>query len=226
MNNSLDFLLGVLEITLLDLTLCGDNIGVIALATRNLPKKFAKLASIIGISVAIILRIYFAACISVFLNIKWLPIKFFGGIILIKVTWDLIKPQKAKENKEIGDNEKFWDAVISVVVADISMSLDNVLAIAGAANGNFMLIVFGILLNIPIIFWGSQVVVNVMNKYGIVIYIGAAILAYTSIKMIIEDDFVGKYIHISNLAAGLLPKIFALITMVYGLYVIYCRKKQ
>ena len=210
-------LLGILEITMLDLVLCGDNIGIIALATRNLPKKSAKLAGLIGISGAILLRIYFAACISVFLKVKWFPIRLIGGVILMKVTWDLIKSNHEEEEYHVNNSQKFWDAVIAVIIADISMSLDNVLAIAGAADGNMFLITFGILLNIPIIFFGSQFVLKLMKKNPMVIYIGGAILAFTSVRMILEDNLFKHYINVPHNAAKLLPLALALLTIMYGL---------
>lgn len=227
MEQYITFLLGVLEITMLDLVLCGDNIGIIALATRSLPKKQAKLAGLIGITGAIILRIYFAACISIFLRVKWFPIRLIGGVILMKVTWDLIKSNHEEEEYHGGDSHKFWDAVISVIVADISMSLDNVLAIAGAADGDMLLISFGILLNIPIIFFGSQFVVKLMKKNPIVIYIGGAILAFTSVRMILEDNLFKHYITISHSITTLLPWIAAGLTMTYGYKrVVDSRNKQ
>ncbi|MDT8717195.1 YjbE family putative metal transport protein [Clostridium sp. 19966] len=220
-----NFILEVLEIALLDLALCGDNVGVIALATRNLPKKYERLASLIGITGAILLRIYFAICVSFFLKIDKVPLKLFGGIILIKVTWDLIVPDKKEKEKEVKESEKFWDAVLAVIIADISMSLDNVLAIAGAANGDMLLIMAGIALNIPIIFFGSQFVVNMMRKFPIVIYAGAAILAYTSINMITEDTLFMKYIKLPYAIDIFIPFIAGAMTILYGLYMIYfCNK--
>jgi YjbE family integral membrane protein len=216
MEHYISFILGVLEITMLDLVLCGDNIGIIALATRNLPKKSAKLASLIGISGAIILRIYFAACISVFLRIKWIPLRLVGGLILAKVTWDLIKSNHEGEEYRGKENKRFWDAVISVIIADISMSLDNVLAITGAADGDMVLITFGILLNIPIIFFGSQFVVRLMKKNPMVIYVGGAILAFTSVRMLMEDNLFKHYITLAHNVDKILPMIVALITLVYG----------
>ncbi|WP_163192387.1 TerC family protein [Clostridium thermarum] len=212
----LTLILGILEITMLDLVLCGDNIGIIALVTKNLPKKSAKLASFIGITGAIILRIYFAACISVFLKVKWIPLRLVGGIILAKVTWDLIKSDHEDEEYHGKENKKFWDAVFSVIIADISMSLDNVLAITGAADGNMLLITFGILLNIPIIFFGSQFVVKLMKKNPMVIYIGGAILAFTSVRMIVEDALFKHYITLGNNVDKILPWNAALITLIYG----------
>lgn len=226
MSNALVYLLGILQITFLDLALCGDNIGVIALATRNLSEKRAKTASIIGILGAIALRIYFACILTVFFKFKWLPIKLVGGLLLVKVTWDLIKPQHESEDHMYRNSENFWDAVLAVILADISMSLDNVLAIASAAQGDFSLIFFGILLNIPIIFFGSQIVVNLMRKYPITIYIGGAILAYTSVNMILEDYWFHKYNLIPKELSLVLPWAAAITALGYGLHIIKKSKKD
>lgn len=207
----------ILEIMILDLVLSADNIGVIALATKNLPKNYAQKASVAGIGGAVALRIFFASIITYIMMVQWLPIKLVGGLLLVKITWDLIKPQQeSEEENSVKVANKFWGAVISIIIADVSMSLDNVLAIAGTADGNILLIIFGIALNIPILFFGSKVVGNLMKKYNIVIYIGGAILAHTSIKMIFED----------RLLNGLIPHQFALVTslgaaaltIIYGIY--------
>jgi YjbE family integral membrane protein len=225
--NTTSFFLGILQITLLDLALCADNIGIIALATKNLNEKSARRASLLGIAGAILLRIYFAACISVFFKARWLPIKLLGGFILIKVTWDLIKPRSPKTKRHtLKESEKFWDAVFTVLIADITMSLDNVLAIAGASNGNIMLIFFGILLNVPIIFFGSQFVINLMKKSAVVVYFGASILAYTSFNMIIEDYWFNKIVHLNHLFASFIPISAALLTFLYGLYLIKYKKHK
>ncbi|NLP27817.1 MAG: YjbE family putative metal transport protein [Clostridia bacterium] len=219
MELNIGLILGILEIALLDLVLCGDNIGIIALATRNLPAKSARLAGIIGVSAAIGLRIYFAICISAFLKVKWIPLRLIGGLILAKVTWDLIKATEIEEEEYNGKSaQKFWDAVIAVILADISMSLDNVLAIVGAANGNLRLIVIGIFLNIPIIFFGSQYVIKLMEKRPMVVYLGGSVLAYTSVKMIMEDNLFLHYFPLPQTIGKLLQLSVALAVILYGYY--------
>lgn len=231
------FMMKALQITIMNLVLSGDNIGVIALATRNLPPKHAKSASFIGIFAAMMLRILFTCFLVYILAIQWLPIRLVGGLLLVKITYDFIKPEVSEENKvqlneecavesnieenNVHASKKFTKAVFSIIAADITMSLDNVLAIASLADGSMILIIFGLILNVPIIFFGSQLVAKLMNKYPIVTYIGAAILAHTSFKMIFEDRLT------INLVAPVVVQIIsygaALLTIIYGIYIV---KKQ
>ncbi|WP_298837041.1 YjbE family putative metal transport protein [Clostridium sp.] len=210
------FIIGVLQITILDLTLSGDNIGVIALATKNLSSKFAKKASFIGIAGAIGLRILFACVITQIMAIQWLPIKLVGGIVLVKITWDFIKPASKEVECNVKNADKFWGAVAVIIIADISMSLDNVIAIASTADGNVLLIVIGILINIPIIFYGSQFVANLMKDHPMVIFLGGAILAHTSVKMILEDNITIKYLGLPHTISVIIPWVFAIGILLYG----------
>jgi len=217
MDSLMVFILGVLQIAILDLTLCIDNIGVIALATRNLPGKYARKAGLFGITGAIGLRIIFACFMTLILAINGVPIKFIGGLLLVKITWDFIKPYpEEEETAKVKQANKFWEAVGTIILADISMSLDNVLAIAGAANGNIWLIIFGIAFNIPLLFFGSQFVAKLMTKYRIMIYIGGAVLAHTAFNMIMEDQIVSS--HIPHLMTIVLPWLMAAATLLYGVY--------
>ncbi|MBC2580999.1 TerC family protein [Clostridium sp. DJ247] len=217
MDNLTTYILGAAQITLLDIVLSGDNIGIIALATRKLPEKYAKRASAIGVFAAVLLRIIFACLITYILMIEWLPIKLVGGILLIKITWNFIKHEPEKENTDIKGSNKFMGAIWSIIIADITMSLDNVLAIAGAAHGNMLLIVFGLVINIPIIFFGSRYVAKLMNRYPITTYIGAAVLAHTSFKMVLEDNLLLPII--PDIIALIIPYIATLITLLYGIFV-------
>jgi YjbE family integral membrane protein len=203
---------------MLDLALSGDNIGIIALATKNLPEKHAKRASVFGVIAAVVLRILFACFVTVIISIQWLPIKLVGGLLLVKITWDFIKPhEEEEENANVKVANRFWEAVWVIIIADLSMSLDNVLAIAGAANGNIGLIVFGIFLNIPILFFGSRFVANLMNKYAIVIYMAGAILAHTALGMIFEDHLIEP--HVPHMVALIVPWLAAVAIITYGFYI-------
>jgi len=219
MENILAFIIGALQITVLDLTLCADNIGVIALATKNLPAEYSKKATIYGISGAISLRILFACFMTLLLNISTVPIKLIGGLLLIKITWDFIKPcNDEDECTNVKQANKFWEAVAIIIISDVSMSLDNVLAIAGAADGHLWLIVFGIALNIPVLFFGSRFVSELMKKYRITIYIGGAVLAHTSLKMIFEDSLI--YSLTPHLFGIVIPWLIAVVTLIYGFFIV------
>lgn len=210
--------LGILQISMLDIILSGDNVGVIALAIKNLPHKYARKASMVGVSVAVVLRIFFACIITYILLIQWLPIKFLGGLLLVKITWNLIKDDDNQADVAVKSSSKFVSAIISIVIADATMSLDNIIAIAAAAGGQIGLIIFGLILNIPIIFYGSQYVARLMTKFPIAIYIGGAILAHTSFKMIFEDNIINPYI--PNYICVLIPYLAASLTLAYGFYTI------
>lgn len=218
MNEALIFILGLLQIMLLDLVLCGDNVGVIALATRRLSDDYAKKANLLGITFAVLLRIFFACVLTLVMSIQWLPIKLIGGLLLIKITWDLIKPQQEEKCNNVKQSKKFLAAVATIVIADLSMSLDNVLAIASTAKGNIWLIIFGLVFNIPIIFFCSQIVIKLMKRYPIVVYIGAAVLARTSFNMILEDGLVSK--HVPYMLSLVIPFIMAAVTIIYGIIII------
>ncbi|MDT8715720.1 TerC family protein [Clostridium sp. 19966] len=220
----LGILIGILQITLLDLVLSGDNVGVIALATKNLSPEYAKKASVVGIFGAVALRILFACIITYVMMIQWLPIKLLGGLLLIKITWDLIKPEEEVEHGEVKSQDKFMKAVLSIIIADLSMSIDNVLAIGASAHGNVLLIIFGIMLNIPILFFGSRLVANLMRKYKIVIYIGAAILAHTAFGMILEDRLLDAYVN--GIAETMIPLMAGILTLLYGFIIIKKTKEK
>lgn len=217
MDNIMALVIGVLQIAVLDLTLCADNIGIIALATKNLPHELSKKATIYGISGAIGLRILFACFMSLIFAVSTIPIKLIGGLLLVKITWDFIKPgSEGDECTNIKQTNKLWGAVGVIIIADVSMSLDNVLAIAGAADGNLWLIVFGIAFNMPVLFFGSRYVSNLMKKYRIAIYIGGAVLAHTAFKMIFEDSIL--YSHTPHIFTMVFPWLAAAATLVYGIY--------
>jgi YjbE family integral membrane protein len=225
MEHFLLLMLSVLEITLLDITLSGDNVSVIALAIGKLPEKQAKLASLIGVGGAVGIRILFTCIITLILAIEWLPIKLVGGILLVKITWDLLSmKEEEEENTEVSSNKNLWKAVFSIIIADISMGLDNVLAIAGAAHGNIWLIIFGLAMSVPIIFFGAKFIAGLMNKYKIIIYIGAGLLMYTALTMITEDRLIAKYI--THSVSIIIPVLSGLGIIAYGANVIKKEKNS
>jgi len=216
MNSVTGYIFAALQITLLDIVLSGDNVGIIALSIRNLNAKDSKRAILIGVFGAISMRILFASLAAAILKIEWLPIRLAGGILLLKITWNLINQDEKTHGKSyIESSAGFWHAVCNIIIADMSMSLDNAIAIAGAADGQIALIIFGIALNIPIILLGSQYVADVMNKYRITIYIGGAILIHTALSMMMKDKLLLPYVN--DMAALVIPWVFAIFILIYGI---------
>jgi YjbE family integral membrane protein len=224
LDNVLYFTILILQIILLNIVLSGDNVSVIALAIRNLPEKKAKMASMIGLGGAVVLRILFTCIITLIMEIEWLHIRLIGGLLLIKITWDLINAKEEGQNEDVDSDKTLWKAVFSIIIADISMSLDNVLAIAAAADGRLWLIVLGIVMSVPIIFLGASVIAKLMNKYKIIIYVGGGLLMYAATNMIMEDGLVKQYLN--HTASIVISLVCGIIVMLFGLYSIRKEKKN
>ena len=193
---SVDFLLAVGSIIILDLVLGGDNAVVIALASRDLPQTIRKKAIYVGTAGALAVRL-----LMTFLAVWLLTVPFLqaiGGLALIPIAIKLLKP--TEDETEISSCENFWTAIKTIIVADVAMGIDNVLAVAGAAEGHFGLVVIGLRVSVPIIVWGSQLIGALMQKYPSFIFVGAGILGWTAGSMIIHDKIIGRYI--ANTMAG------------------------
>ena len=215
MNGFMEGLSAILQITFIDLIMSGDNVGVIALAIRNLSPADAKKASAVGIGAALFLNVLFASIVTVIISVSWLPLRLVGGLLLLKITWDLINADGAEEEHGVKDSSSnFWKAVSSIVIADVSMRLDNALAIGATAEGSIGLIAFGVALNFPILLYGTKYVANLMQKHKIVIYVGGAILMHTAWKMIFEDTYIAP--HVPHLLGTILAWGAALAVVVYG----------
>ncbi len=174
----------LLAIVLIDLVLAGDNAIVIALAARNLPPQLQKKAIIWGTVGAIAVRSAMTLVVVWLLKIPGLML--IGGLGLVWIAYKLLADQ--------GDGEHdgpvvstFWGAMKTIVVADALMGIDNVLGVAGAANGSMDLVVIGLLISVPIVVFGSQVVLKLVDRFPVIIQIGAAVLAFTAAKMIISE---------------------------------------
>src|SRR5262249_28837153 len=165
----------LLEIGFLNLLLSGDNAVVIALAVRALPRRERLLGQIWGTVGAVVLRLVFVAAVSVLLRIPF--VRGVGGVVLVWIAIKLVQPS---EQAEGGDRHgtSFWGAVWIIIAADVTMSLDNVLAIAGAARGDMLLVGVGIASSLPFVVWGSGVLANLMNRHAWIIWLGGGILGY------------------------------------------------
>ncbi len=188
----------VLQIVWIDLLLSGDNAIVIALACRNLPEHQRKTGMILGAGVAIGLRIVFAVLISWLLGVPFL--KLVGGLLLL---WIGVKLAMGEEeaHEAVDGSAQLWGAVRTIAIADAVMSLDNVLAISAASHGNIWLFSFGLLLSIPLIIFGSQLITSIIERFPVFIWIGAALLGWIAGEMIVQDTA------IVNWAKGALPSL-------------------
>lgn len=179
----------LLSIIIIDLVLAGDNAIVIGLAARKLPPHQQKKAIFWGTLAAILIR-----TVLTFLVVKLLEIPgllLIGGLLLIWIAYQLLVEEK--DHNPVQSNTSVWGAVKTIIIADIAMGLDNVLAIAGAAHGSFWMVLFGLLISIPIVIFGSTLIVKWVDRYPIIIYIGSGVLAWTASKMITDEVFLKPF---------------------------------
>lgn len=186
----------VIQIILIDILLGGDNAVVIALACRNLDPSLRFKGVVYGAAGAILLRVILIAFAVTIMNIPFL--KFIGALLLLWIGIKLIVPQEEGEH-EIHASKRLWGAIKTIIVADLVMSLDNVIAIAGAAEqapaGHQMaLVIFGLLVSVPFILGGSQIFLKLIDRYPIIVYAGGALLGWIAGTLTVSDPGVLEYV--------------------------------
>jgi len=167
--------------------LAGDNAIVIALVARKLPQHLQRITILGGTIGAVLVRIAMTLAIVWLLNVPGLL--FIGGVLLIWIAYKLLAPlQEEKKGANLsGTRIGLWAAIRTIVVADAVMGMDNVLGVAGAAQGEFMLVIVGLLISVPIMIAGSTLILKWVERYPAIIYIGAVVLAWTAAKMIAQE---------------------------------------
>jgi len=190
---SAGFLSSLLTIVAIDLVLAGDNAMVIALAARSLPAELRKKAILWGTAGAIVIRAAMTIMVVWLLMVPGL--RFAGGAVLVWIAYKLLIPQPAKDTFHAHHAITFWAAMKTIIVADALMGLDNVLAVAGAAQGNFVLVVFGLLVSIPLVVWGSTLMLKWIDRFPALIYLGASVLAWTAAQMMLHEPMLAPYVH-------------------------------
>ena len=193
---STQFLLALGSIILLDLVLAGDNAVVIAMASRKLPENMRKRAIYIGTAGAVVIRAIMTLIATYLLTIPFLQAIGGLGLILLPIAFKLLKPEKhnLEDTNSLSASTGFATAIKTIIIADAAMGIDNVLAIAGVAHGDMVLVLLGLAISIPIVVWGSQIISNLMDRLPILITLGSAILAYTSASMILHDKIIGNFL--------------------------------
>jgi YjbE family integral membrane protein len=186
------FWLQVLEIIGVNILLSGDNAVVIALACRNLSPRARKWGIALGSAVAVILLILFTGIVATILTWPWL--KLVGSIALLYISIDLLHTNE-DDDKDINASDKLLHAVVTVVIADIVMSLDNVVAIAAVAKGNWILLSLGLTISIPLIVVGAALITGIFDRWPVLVWLGAGLLGWVAGGLLVEDPAFEKYLH-------------------------------
>ncbi|TDL52805.1 TerC family protein [Paenibacillus dendritiformis] len=211
-----DFWSALMAIVIIDLVLAGDNAIVIGLSARNLPKEHQKKVIFWGTFGAIAIRSLLTLAVVWLLKIPGLLL--LGGAMLIWIAYKLLVEEK---KHDVASAASIWAAIKTIIIADTVMGLDNVLAVAGAAHGDFILVVMGLLISVPIVVWGSTLILKWVERFPIIIYIGSGVLALTAGKMITDEPLVkGFFTENPVLKWGLIIVIIA------GVLVMGRMKKQ
>lgn len=183
-----EFISGLLAIIMIDLVLAGDNAILIGLAARKLPKDQQKKVIIWGAVGAIVIRIIATLLVVVLLEVPGLHL--IGGLLLVWIAYKLLIDE---EEHDVKPADSMWAAIKTIIIADALMGLDNVLAVAGASHGNFTLVVIGLLVSIPVVMYGSTLILKLIERFPFIIIIGAGILGWTAAKMIVAEPFMLDY---------------------------------
>lgn len=186
-----EFAMALVQIIWINILLSGDNAVVIALACRSLPPHQQKLGIILGTAPAVVLRIVFTIFIVYLLQIPLL--KLIGGLLLLWIAYKLLVPDEEGEHAVSGGNS-MMEAIKTIVIADAVMSLDNVIAIAAAAKGDLILLVLGLSISIPLIVFGSTIVLKLINRYPMLVTFGAALLGFIAGEVIVSDPLLHDWL--------------------------------
>jgi YjbE family integral membrane protein len=180
-----DFWAALVTIIFIDLVLAGDNAIVIGMAARKLSPAQQKKAIFWGTFGAVAIRILATVLVVELLKIPGLQLV--GGLLLVWIAYKLLVSDEGQHNVKAKDS--LWAAVQTIVIADAAMGLDNVIAVAGAAHGDLLLVIIGLLVSVPIVVWGSTLFIKIVNKFPPIVYIGSGVLAFTAAKMITHEPF-------------------------------------
>ena len=200
------FWAAVLQIVFINMLLSGDNAVVIAMACRDLPQRQRFWGLVIGAGAAVLLRLVFTGVVGQLMLLPYL--KLIGGLALVYVAAKLLVPERADSNKVVAAAQ-LWRAVRIVVVADIVMSLDNVVAVAAIANGQYVLLGLGLVISIPIVIGGSALVLALIERFPIVVWIGAAILGWVAGELLATDPMVQQHLAaVAHVDVGVDSRLF------------------
>ncbi len=187
------FWLAGLEIIVINILLSGDNAVVIALACRNLPPGQRRWGIIWGAVGAILLRIVLTFFAVSLLKLSWL--KVVGGLLLVWIGIKLIAEEDGEGGSDIKASDRLLSAVRTVIIADVVMSIDNVLGVAAAAKGSLLLLVFGLVVSVPLVIGGAQLIMRLIERYPVLIVAGGGLLGFVAGELIVEDAALVDWVH-------------------------------
>jgi len=189
------FWLAALEIVVINILLSGDNAVVIALACRNLPPHQRRWGVFWGAIGAIVLRIILTFFAVSLLQLSWL--KIIGGVLLLWIGIKLIAEEDGEGGSpDVRASDRLLAAVRTVVIADLVMSIDNVLGVAAAAKGSLLLLVFGLVVSVPLVIGGAQLIMRLIERFPILIVLGGGLLGYVAGELVVEDSAIVDWVHV------------------------------
>lgn len=207
-----DFWARLMRIVFLDLALAGDNAVVIALAVRGLPARDQFLGRVFGTVGAIVLRLIFVVMVTHLLRVPFL--QSICGMLLIWIAVKLVRPNQSSPD-DVRSGSTLKEAIWVIVVADMVMSLDNVLAISAAAAGDMVLVTFGLLLSIPLVVWGSGILARLMHRFPLIIWIGGGVLGFVAGDLVLKDPLVHPFI-LSMMFHEFIPYVLGFVVSCLG----------
>ena len=208
-----DAVFRLLNIAVIDITLSGDNAIVIGMAAAPLPRKQRRWAIVMGGLCAIGLRITLTTVATILMKIPYLAAA--GGVVLVWVVWKLLRADLDMEHaKHAGAEQQaanFRQAIVVIVVADFMMSLDNVLAVAGSADGSVPLLILGLLMSMPLLLTTGGLISMAIDRLRWIVWVGAAVIAFTAARMVLEDHGVEEHLKLSGLVVMLVSLVVAVV---------------
>jgi YjbE family integral membrane protein len=208
------FLTSVLSIVLIDITLAGDNAVVIAMAARTLPRDKRRKAIFFGAGAAVLVRVTFTFFVAQLLGVQF--VKLVGGLVILWVAAKLFLAEGPEKKEGSREAHNIWEAVKIIVIADISMGVDNMLAVGGASGGHLSLLIFGLGLSIPFVVFASDLLSRLMDRYPVILYIGAAILGRVAGNMIMTDPTTAAILKPAPAAVYAVEAVLALAIIAFG----------
>jgi len=205
----LQFYGAALAIILIDLVLSGDNAVVIGMAAHRLPPRQRKFAIVFGAGAAIVLRIILTIFATWLLTFPWLQLV--GGVLLFWIGFKLLKEEE-EQHEGTGGSERLWEAMSTIVVADVVMSVDNILGVAGAAAGNYGLLIFGLALSMVIMLVGGTLIARMIDKFWWLVYVGSAVIIWTGAHLFFKDPFIQQF-HVDHTVELVISALVTLVLM-------------